>query len=169
LPSLLILPTFTNHSFQGYYCVLLASVVDADVYAFTSSESKIDARPAMSSSPRTPSTSLRLSLDIFISTRDVTADVPKDGYMSLFVINRRLVYVGLPEDRLPDFAPMVVLRYGGLFECSHIETKAYCFQTLNLMAKKSIKQCFGLLPMKDVLKAIEGVKANKLDYRYGMC
>jgi alcohol dehydrogenase (NADP+) len=37
---------------------------------------------------------------------------------------------------------------------------------LDLAAKKGIKPWIEVLPMKDVKKAVEGVKNNKVKYRY---
>jgi alcohol dehydrogenase (NADP+) len=143
----------------------------AEVYAFTSSESKVDAIKKLGADHVVVAQGnfhepLQYTLDILISTRDVAAGFPMDEYMSLLVVHGRFVSVGLPDDRLPGFAPMALLKNGAFFGGSHIGSKAECLQMLDLAAKKGVKPWIELLPMKDVQKAIEGVKASKAKYRY---
>jgi len=156
----------------GHYAVLFAKALGAEVYAFTSSNHKVDdikklgADHVVVASGEDFAKPLAFELDLIVSTRDVAEGFPLQEYMSTLKVHGRFVTVGLPDEPLPGLKAFAFLTNGCFLGGSHIGSKAEALQMLDLAAKKGIKPWIEVLPMKDAKKAVEGVKNNKVKYRY---
>ena len=67
----------------------------------------------------------------------------------------------LPAIHAFDFAPT-----GCFVGGSHVGSKKEIYEMLELAAKHKIKPWIQEMPMKDVAKALKGVKDNDVRYRY---
>lgn len=76
------------------------------------------------------------------------------------------ITVGLPDNNFPSLSPFTFAPNGSKLGGSHIGSKVEALQMLQLAADKGIKPWIETLPMKDVGKAVQGVKDNKVRYRY---
>jgi alcohol dehydrogenase (NADP+) len=81
-------------------------------------------------------------------------------------IHGRLITCGLPDDPFPGLNAMSMSSNGALFGGSHLGNKKECLAMLKLAAEKGIKPRIEVLPMSEAGKAVEGVKNNKVRYRY---
>lgn len=106
------------------------------------------------------------ALDLIISTRDVAKDMPLQDYLTMLYVHGSFITVGIPDDPLPELKSFDFLANGCKLGGSHIGSKKEALQMLDIAAKKGIKPWIEELPMKDVAKAIQGVKDNKVRYRY---
>jgi alcohol dehydrogenase (NADP+) len=81
-------------------------------------------------------------------------------------VHGRFVTVGLPDEALPALKAQTLAANGAFFGGSHLGSKKECLQMLALAAEKHVVPWIELLPMKDAKKAVEGLKNNKVKYRY---
>lgn len=86
----------------------------------------------------------------------------------MLFVHGKFVSVGLPDADKPlplmhafDFAPT-----GCFVGGSHVGSKKEAYEMLAMAAKHNIKPWIEEMPMKDVAKALKGVKENDVRYRY---
>ncbi|KZT24011.1 GroES-like protein [Neolentinus lepideus HHB14362 ss-1] len=158
----------------GHYAILFAKALGAEVYAFTHSASKDEDIKKMgadhiihTSDPDFAKPYAR-KLDIIISTRNEASSMPLSQFLSTLYVHGKFVAVGLPAagDPFPAIQPTSFIRNGSFFGSSHLGSKKECVEMLKLAAEKNIKPWIEELPMKDVKKAVEGVKNGNAKYRY---
>ncbi|KZS88986.1 GroES-like protein [Sistotremastrum niveocremeum HHB9708] len=156
----------------GHYAVLFAKALGAEVFVFSHSPSKeVDAKKLgadhyISTGKPDFAKSYAGALDLIISTRDVAKDMPLQDYLTMLYVHGSFITVGIPDDPLPELKSFDFLANGCKLGGSHIGSKKEALQMLDIAAKKGIKPWIEELPMKDVAKAIQGVKDNKVRYRY---
>ncbi|KAA1476357.1 GroES-like protein [Dentipellis sp. KUC8613] len=156
----------------GHYAILFAKGLGAEVYAFTHSHSKDDdikkmgADHVVYTGDKGFHEKYAMSLDLIVSTRDVSENFPITEYLSMLDLHGKFITVGLPDEALPGASAAAFASNGCFFGGSHIGSKKEALEMLDLAAKKGIKPWIEELPMKDVKKAVEGVKDNKVRYRY---
>ncbi|GBE81580.1 NADP-dependent alcohol dehydrogenase 6 [Sparassis crispa] len=158
----------------GHYAVLWAKAMGAEVYAFTHDKTKIEDIKKMGADHiiNTEETDfhkpLALTLDLIISTRDVySPDTPLSAYLSMLFVHGKFITVGIPDasDPLPQLHPFD-FGNGCLLGGSHVGSKKECLEMLELARSKNVRPWIEEMPMRDVKKALEGVKHNKVRYRY---
>ena len=112
---------------------------------------------------------LTRTLDILLSTRDVFGDsTPLGEYLSMLYVHGRFVTVGIPDvdDTLPPIHSFDLVPNGCLLGGSKIGSKKECLEMLELARSKGVKPWIEELPMREVGKALQNLKDNKVRYRY---
>ncbi|CCM01154.1 uncharacterized protein FIBRA_03202 [Fibroporia radiculosa] len=153
----------------GHYAVLWAKAMGAEVYAFTHDSSKMDDIKKMGADHIDFHKPLSRALDLIISTRDVfDQNMSLDTYLSMLFVHGKFVTVGLPDANnvLPETHAFSFVPSGCFLGGSAIGSKKECLEMLDLARSKKIKPWIEEMPMCDVKKALEGVKQNKVRYRY---
>lgn len=110
-----------------------------------------------------------MTFDILISTVDkFPAGVSIREFLGMLYVHGKFISVGLPDvdQPLPAIHPFDVMMNGSLLGGSHIGSKEDMLEMLALAAEKGVKPWIQELPMKDAGKALEGVQAGKVRYRY---
>ena len=94
--------------------------------------------------------------------------MPLGDFLSMLYVHGRFVTVGLPDQdaAFPPIHPFNFATNGCLMGGSHIGNKKECLERLELARAKGIKPWIEEMPMKDVAKALKGVKENDVRYRY---
>jgi len=156
----------------GHYAVLFAKAMGAEVWAFTHSKSKSEDIKKMGADHIVDigdegfDEPLKQTLDLIVSTRDVAEGFDLAQYLGMLWIHGSFITVGLPDNHFPSLSPFTFAPNGSKLGGSHIGSKVEVLQMLQLAADKGIKPWIEVLPMKDVAKAVQGVKDNKVRYRY---
>ena len=107
--------------------------------------------------------------DILLSTRDMFGEtMPLGDFLSMLYVHGRFVTVGLPDtdDPLPPVHSFDFVTNGCMIGGSKIGNKEDCLEMLELARAKGIRPWIQEMPMKDVGMALQGVKENKVRYRY---
>ncbi|WWC88653.1 uncharacterized protein L201_003566 [Kwoniella dendrophila CBS 6074] len=105
-------------------------------------------------------------LDFILSAADASV-IPLAELLSTLKIDGKLTSVGLPDEPWKDLQPQAMASNAACIGGSHIGSKKEVNQMLKLAAEKGIKPIIDeVLPMSQAAKAIEGVKNNKVRYRY---
>ncbi|GBE81582.1 hypothetical protein SCP_0313110 [Sparassis crispa] len=86
----------------------------------------------------------------------------------MLFVHGKFITVGIPDanNPLPPIHPFQLASNGCLLGGSKVGSKKECLEMLELARAKKVKPWIEELPMKDVKKALEGVKHNKVRYRY---
>ncbi|KAF8751840.1 GroES-like protein [Rhizoctonia solani] len=109
---------------------------------------------------------IQLSLNLIISTVDVTEGYPLKDFLPLLFVNGVFVNVGIPDSPLPQIGPFDIVANGVHLAGSLIGSKKEAIQMLQLAADKGIEPWIELMPMSKVKEAVEGMKEGKPKYRY---
>lgn len=156
----------------GHYAVLFAKAMGSEVYAFTHSESKVEDIKKMGADHVIVTDEegeftkpLTQALDLIISTRDVSDNMPLNMYLKMLWVHGKFISVGLPDKPLPQVMAFDFEANGCFMGGSHIGNKKEAIEMLNLAAAKGIKPWIEELPMKDAQQAVERVKRNDVRYR----
>lgn len=107
-----------------------------------------------------------MELDLIISTRDVAEGFHLQEYLNMLWVHGSLITVGLPDDHFPALSPFAFSPNGAKLGGSHIGSKVEALEMLQLAADKGIQPWIEVLPMKEIAKAMQGVKDGKVRYRY---
>ncbi|OJT06217.1 NADP-dependent alcohol dehydrogenase 6 [Trametes pubescens] len=159
----------------GHYAILFAKAMGAEVYAFTRGTAKAEDAKKMGADHCIDTTvdgywkGLGMTFDILISTVDkFPAGVSIREFLGMLYVHGKFISVGLPDvdQPLPAIHPFDVMNNGSLVGGSHIGSKEDMLEMLALAAEKGVKPWIQELPMKDAGKALEGVQAGKVRYRY---
>jgi len=156
----------------GHYAVLFAKAMGAEVYAFTHSKNKADDIKKMGADhvidvgEKDFSKPLAQQLDLIISTRDSAHGFDFGEYLSMLWVHGSLITVGLPDDHFSAMNPFIFNPNGSKLGGSHIGSKVEALEMLALAEAKGVKPWIELMPMKDAAKALKGVEAGKVRYRY---
>lgn len=159
----------------GHYAILWAKAMGAEVYAFTHSSSKMEdikkmgADHVVDTGKKDYHKALARTLDLIVSTRDhFDAETPLDGYLSMLYVHGKFITVGIPDadNPLPTIHPFILAGNGCMVGGSAIGSKKECLEMLELAREKGVKPWIEEMPMKDAKKALEGVKAGRVRYRY---
>lgn len=103
---------------------------------------------------------------MIISTRDVAEGFHLQEYLNMLWVHGSLITVGLPDDHFPALSPFAFSPNGAKLGGSHIGSKVEALEMLQLAADKGIQPWIEVLPMKEIAKAMQGVKDGKVRYRY---
>ncbi|EPT04985.1 hypothetical protein FOMPIDRAFT_1112527 [Fomitopsis schrenkii] len=155
----------------GHYALLWAKAMGAEVYAFTHDENKMDDIKKMGADVIDYHKPLARTLDLIVSTRDNYGENEEgvlDEYLSMLYVHGKFISVGLPDvdSPFPPIHAMSLAMPGCLMGGSSIGNKKEAMEMLELARSKGIKPWIEEMPMKDCKKAVEGVKANRVRYRY---
>ncbi|PCH43607.1 GroES-like protein [Wolfiporia cocos MD-104 SS10] len=159
----------------GHYAVLWAKAMGAEVYAFTHDPEKTEDIKEMGADHIIDVTKkdfakpLAHTLDLIVSTVDVfKSDMPLGDYLSMLFVHGTFITVGIPDadNPLPQLHPFNFAGNGCVLGGSHVGSKKECLEMLELARKKNVRPWIETMPMKDAKRALEGLKSNKVRYRY---
>lgn len=156
----------------GHYGVMFAKALGAEVYVLSHSPNKQDDAKQLGAdhfivtTDKSQMEKIQYSLDLIVSTVDVTEGYPLKDFLSLLFVNGVFVNVGIPDSPLPQIGPFDIVPNGAHLAGSLIGSKKEATQMLNLAAEKNIQPWIELFPMSKIKEALEGMKAGKPKYRY---
>ena len=104
--------------------------------------------------------------DFILSTIDDAAGIPLPDFVSMLRVHGNFHSCGLPDKPFEPFAPQDLAANGASISVSHIGSKKEANAMLKLAVEKGVTTWKEVLPMEDVGKGIQGVKDNKVRYRY---
>jgi len=148
-----------------------AKALGAEVYAFSHSASKKDdalklgADHFIDTSKKGFAEPLAGEIDLIISTASNVKSLPLAEFLSTLSVHGRLVYVGMPEDKLPQVTAQKLSSNGCFIGSSHIGSKKEALQMLQLAADKGIKTWKNVIPMKNAADGIMAVEKNTIRFR----
>jgi len=156
----------------GHYAVMFAKALGAEVYVFSHSNhkeadaKKMGADHFVISSDQKQMEPLQYTLDLIVSTQDVSEGYPLQDFLKLLFVNGTFINVGIPDSPLPQLGPFDIVSNGCRLGGSLIGSKKEAIQMLDLAAEKGIEPWVELMPMSKVGEAVEAMKAGKAKYRY---
>ena len=94
--------------------------------------------------------------------------MPLGDWLSMLYVHGKFISVGLPDvdSPFPPIHAMSLAMPGCLLGGSSIGNKEEAMEMLELARSKGIKPWIEEMPMKDVSKALQGVRENRVRYRY---
>lgn len=107
---------------------------------------------------------LKLEFDLIIITAS-SSKLPLDELLSTLYINKKLVFVGMPEEGLSNVKSQTLSGNAASLASSHIGSKKEAIEMLKLAAEKKVEPWINVLDMKDAAKAIKAVEDNSVRYR----
>jgi D-arabinose 1-dehydrogenase-like Zn-dependent alcohol dehydrogenase len=148
-----------------------AKALGAEVYAFSHSSSKKDdaiklgADHFIDTSKEGFEKPLEGEIDLVICTASNVRRLPFSEFLSTLSVHGRLVYVGMPEDKLPPVKAQELSNNGCFIGSSHIGSRKEALQMLQLAADKGIKTWKNVIPMKNAADGIMAVENNTIRFR----
>jgi len=152
-----------------------AKALGAEVYAFSHSASKKEAALKLGAdhfidtSIKGFEKPLQGEIDLMISTASDVQKLPFSEFLSTLAVHGRLVYVGMPEDKLPQVRAQELSNNGCFIGSSHIGNKKEALQMLQLAADKGIKTWKNVILMKNAADGIMAVENNTVRFRTVYC
>ncbi|OCH88270.1 GroES-like protein [Obba rivulosa] len=159
----------------GHYAIMWAKAMGAEVYAFTNQREKVDdckqmgADHVIDMNEKEFWKPLAGALDLIVSTMDTFEEgMPFSSYLTMLYVHGKFISCGLPDTNnpMPPLHGFDLAGNGCLVGGSHVGSKKEIIEMLELARSKDIRPWIEELPMKDVAKALRGVKDNKVHYRY---
>lgn len=150
---------------------MFAKALGAEVYAFSHSPSKKDeaiklgADHFVDTSKDGFADPLAGEIDLIISTASAVSNLPLPQYLSTLSVGGRLIYVGMPEDKLPQLSAQDLASNGASIGSSHIGSKKEAIQMLQLAADKGIKTWKQVIPMSRAADGIIAIEKNTVRFR----
>ncbi|KAL7423056.1 hypothetical protein Q5752_002355 [Cryptotrichosporon argae] len=157
----------------GHLAIQFAKALGAHVVVFSHSPNKKDdslklgADEFVSTGEKGFADAHADKLDFILSAADA-ASIPLSELFSTLKIGAKIVSVGLPDAHTTwDLHPMAMASNASSIGTTHIGSKVEANEMLKIAAEKGVKPVIdAILPMSQAGKAIEGVKSNKVRYRY---
>lgn len=156
-------------SCSGHYAVLFGAALGAEVTVFSRSDAKKADALAMGAKRFVATTpgfekDLKRDLDLIIVTAS-SAQLPLDELLSTLDIEKKLVFVGMPETGLSNVRSQTLSDNAVSIASSHLGNRSEMLRMLDLAAEKDVKPWITVMPMKDAAKAIKAVEDNSVRYR----
>ncbi|GFZ43254.1 alcohol dehydrogenase (NADP+) [Saitozyma sp. JCM 24511] len=153
----------------GHYAVLFGAALGAEVTVFSRSDAKKADALAMGAKRFVATTpgfekDLKRDLDLIIVTAS-SAQLPLDELLSTLDIEKKLVFVGMPETGLSNVRSQTLSDNAVSIASSHLGNRSEMLRMLDLAAEKDVKPWITVMPMKDAAKAIKAVEDNSVRYR----
>jgi len=155
----------------GHFGLMFAKALGAEVYAFSHSPNKkedafrLGADHFVDTSIKGFAEPLAGEIDLIISTASNTKSLPFSDLLSTLSVHGRLIYVGMPEDKLPQVTAQELSSNGCFIGSSHIGSKKEALEMLQLAADKGIKAWKNVIPMKNAADGINAVVNNTVRFR----
>jgi alcohol dehydrogenase (NADP+) len=149
--------------------VLFGAALGAEVTVFSRSDAKKADALAMGAKRFVATTpgfekDLKRDLDLIIVTAS-SSQLPLDELLSTLDIEKKLVFVGMPETGLSNVRSQTLSDNAVSIASSHLGNRAEMLRMLDLAAEKDVKPWITVMPMKDAAKAIKAVEDNSVRYR----
>lgn len=107
---------------------------------------------------------LAREFDLIIVTAS-SSKLPLDELFSTLDVEKKLVFVGMPEEGLSTITSQTLSGNAAALASSHIGNKKEAIRMLELAAEKNVEPWINVLQMKDAAKAIQAVEDNTVRYR----
>ncbi|SCV73976.1 BQ2448_6406 [Microbotryum intermedium] len=156
----------------GHFAIQFAKALGAEVTAFSHQADKEEDARAMGvtdfvlTSKKDFAKDYAQKFDLVLSTVDDAAGLPIGELISMLRLFGVFHSVGLPDKPIPELKFQELAGNGASIAVSHIGSKKQANEMLALAAEKGVKTWKEVLPMKDAGKGVQGVKDNKVRYRY---
>jgi len=156
----------------GHYAVQFAKALGAHVVVFSHQPDKKEDSLKMGADKFVLTTEKDWSkpfarhFDLVLTTVDDVAGISIPDFASMCDVEGHVHSVGLPDDKVPPIPFQALAGNGASISVSHIGSKKQALEMLQFAADHGIKTWTEVLSMKDVGKGIQGVKDNKVRYRY---
>ncbi|WWC68457.1 uncharacterized protein I206_102385 [Kwoniella pini CBS 10737] len=153
----------------GHYAVLFGNALGAEVTVFSRSDAKKEDALKMGAK-RFIATSkgfekdLQFEFDLIIVTAS-SSKLPLDELLSTLDVEKKLVFVGMPEEGLSNITSQTLSGNAAALASSHLGNKQEVEKMLKLAVEKNVKPWVNILPMKEAAKAIKAVEDNTVRYR----
>ncbi|WVF70690.1 hypothetical protein IAT40_005483 [Kwoniella sp. CBS 6097] len=153
----------------GHYAVLFGTALGAEVTVFSRSDAKKEDALKMGAKRFIATTEgfekdLALEFDLIIVTAS-SSKLPLDQLLSTLDVEKKLVFVGMPEEGLSNVTSQTLSGNAAALASSHLGNRQEAIRMLDLAAEKKVKPWVTILPMKDAAKAIKAVEDNSVRYR----
>lgn len=154
----------------GHFAVMFAAALGAEVTAISHTSSKerdtkkMGATRFLATGKPGWSRGQERSLDLIICT-SFAREMPMEEYISLLDIGGTLIYVGIPEGRLPALPPTLMIGNNSALRGSNTGSKKEALAMLELAAKAGVKSWIELMPMDKCVEALEKVENGDARYR----
>jgi len=155
----------------GHYAIMFAAAMGAEVYAFSTSDSKKDDALKMGAkhfvntrADKDFAKKLKGELDLIISSAS-SADLPLNDYLQTLGVHGQLCFVGMPETDWPALKSQTMASNGCYIGSSHIGSGKEAAEMLKLAVKHNIKPWIQTMPMKDAAKGIQALEKGTVRYR----
>ena len=155
---------------RGHYAVLFGTALGAEVTVFSRTDAKkadslkMGAKHFVAMQDADFHKPLQREFDLIIVTAS-SSRLPLDELFSTLDIDKKMVFVGMPEEGLSGITSQTLSGNGAALASSHIGNRAECLQMLKLAAEQGVKPWVQILPMKDAAKAIKAVEDGSVRYR----
>ncbi|GAA5979027.1 hypothetical protein JCM10908_002779 [Rhodotorula pacifica] len=156
----------------GHLAVLLGVAMGAEVTVFTHQEDKVADAKKMGATNVVLTTEKDWAkpyfqtLDFIVCTIDVASALPLTDLTSCLWVNGTLHICAMPDDEVAPFKTQDLAANGAKISVNHIGAKAEAEEMYRLAAEKGVRVWKEIVPMKEVAKAVQGVKNNEVRYRY---
>ncbi|ODO07510.1 alcohol dehydrogenase (NADP+) [Cryptococcus wingfieldii CBS 7118] len=154
----------------GHYAVLFGTALGAEVTVFSRTDDKkedalaMGAKNFIATADPNFAKGHELEFDLIIVTAS-SNKLPINDFLSLLDIDKKLVFVGLPEEGLANITSQALSGNAASLSSSHLGNKSEVKQMLQLAADKNVQPWVEVLPMKDATKAIKAVENSTVRYR----
>lgn len=156
----------------GHLAVLLGVAMGAEVTVFTHQQDKVEdarkmgAKNVVLTTEKDWQNPYFQTLDYIVNTIDVSSAIPLTQLTSCLWVNGQMHMCCMPDDPLPQFHTQDLAANGASIAVNHIGSKVEAEEMYRLAAEKNVRVWKEIVPMKDVSKAVLGVKHNEVRYRY---
>lgn len=150
---------------------MFAKALGAEVYAFSHSSNKkedafkLGADHFIDTSVKGFEKPLEGEIDLIVTTASNVKSLPMSEFLTTLAVHGRLIYVGMPEEKLPQVTAQELSNNGCFIGSSHIGSKKEMLQMLQVAADKGIKAWKNIIPMKNAADGIMAVKNNTVRFR----
>ncbi|KAF9522610.1 GroES-like protein [Crepidotus variabilis] len=156
----------------GHLAIQFAKAMGAKVIVFSHSPSKekdareLGADEFVVTSDASFANQWERKIDVLLSTADVSSGFPLGDFFKVLAAEGTFVVVGIPDDKLPQFAAPGLVLKGAKLAGSKIGSKKGIIEMLELAAKHDVKAWIEELPMKECGTAVKDVKEGHVRYRH---
>lgn len=157
----------------GHFALLFAKAMGAEVTAVSHSPSKkadaekMGATHFIATGSEGPDVfkNHQNSLDLLICTTN-DPRMPLDGYIQLLAPHGYLVFVGVPEEPIPQFRPGALIFKNAHLGGSLIGSPAVIRDMFEVVSKENVRTWIQEVPMNTVNQAVVDMENGKARYRY---
>ena len=107
------------------------------------------------------------AFDFVLNTADMTHTFDIPTYLSICKVNAQFHQVGLPDEKLPQFAAQAFMSNGSSIGASHIGSRPEILAMLKLAAEKNLQPMIETLDIsaEGCAEAVQKVANNDVHYR----
>jgi alcohol dehydrogenase (NADP+) len=158
----------------GHFAVLWAAALGAEVTVISHSPDKkedalkLGAKDFVTTEKDDWAKPLAFKFDFALNTADMTHEFNISNYLSILNVGCQFHQVGLPDQPIEKLSPGQFTANGSSIGASHIGSRKQCLEMLQFAAERKLFPIVETIPISEegCAKVMEGVKNNKVRYRY---